>query len=83
MGQQLAELPVDARLGAALLTSGRLGCSEEAVTVVALLSVHSVWASAHGERKAREEAKAKCGPLFTLPGAYSAAGLMSCLRTPF
>ncbi|KAK9901246.1 hypothetical protein WJX75_002237 [Coccomyxa subellipsoidea] len=59
VGQQLVELPVDARLGAALLASGRLGCSEEAATVVALLSVHSVWASALGERKAREEAKAK------------------------
>ncbi|EIE20207.1 putative DEAH [Coccomyxa subellipsoidea C-169] len=58
-GQQLAELPVDARLGAVLLASVRLGCSEEAVTVVAMLSVHSVWAGAHGERKALEAAKAK------------------------
>lgn len=64
MGQQLAELPVDARLGAALLASGRLGCSEEALTVAAMLSVHSVWAGPHGQRKALEEAKAKCARLF-------------------
>ncbi|BDA45458.1 probable ATP-dependent RNA helicase DHX35 [Coccomyxa sp. Obi] len=59
VGQQLAELPVDPRLGAALLASGRLGCSEEAATVVAMLSVHSVWAGARGERKALEAAKEK------------------------
>ncbi len=53
---------MDARLGAVLLASGRLGCSEEAVTVVAMLSVHSVWAGAHGERKALEAAKAKYAP---------------------
>lgn len=63
VGQQLAELPVDARLGAALLASGRLGCSEEAATVVAMLNVHSVWAGARGERKALEAAKAKCAPI--------------------
>lgn len=60
VGQQLAELPVDPRLGAALLASGRLGCSEEVATVVAMLGVHSVWAGARGERKALEAAKAKC-----------------------
>ena len=67
MGQQLAELPVDPRLGAALLASGRLGCSEEAATVVAMLGVHSIWAGPRGQRKALEDAKAKCAPPIPFP----------------
>ena len=54
----MAELSVDPRLAKAILASaGELACSQEVVTVVAMLSVHSVWAGAHGQRKAQNEAK--------------------------
>ena len=59
LGQHLAELPVDPRLGKALLASGELGCAEEVLTIVALLSVQSVWLSPHGQRKALNAAKSK------------------------
>ena len=39
LGQQLAELPLDPRLGAALVGAGRAGCTEEVATIVAMLSV--------------------------------------------
>ena len=58
VGLQLSELSVDPRLAKAILASaGDLACSQEVVTVVAILSVHSVWAGARGERKAQNEAK--------------------------
>ena len=59
LGQHLAELPVDPRLGKALLASGELGCAEEVLTIVALLSVQSVWLSPHGQGKALDAAKSK------------------------
>ena len=58
VGLQMSELSVDPRLAKAILASaGQLACSQEVVTIVAMLSVHSVWAGAHGERKAQNEAK--------------------------
>ena len=60
LGQRLAELPLDPRLGAALLAAAGLGCAAEVATIVAMLSVQVVWAGAHGERRALEAAKAKC-----------------------
>lgn len=54
----MSELSVDPRLAKAILASaGQLACSQEVVTIVAMLSVHSAWAGAHGERKAQNEAK--------------------------
>lgn len=50
---------MDPRLGRALLASGELGCAEEVLTVVALLSVQSIWLSPHGQRKALDTAKSK------------------------
>ncbi len=73
LGQHLAELPVDPRLGRALLASGELGCAEEVLTIVALLSVQSVWLSPKGQRKALDAAKSKSvttpHPLSTLSEA--------------
>ena len=58
VGLQLSELSVQPRLAKAILASaGELACSQEVVTIVAMLSVHSVWAGARGERKAQNEAK--------------------------
>ena len=59
LGQHLAELPLDPRLGKALLALGDLGCSDEVLTVVALLSVQSIWLSPHGQRRALDAAKGK------------------------
>ncbi len=58
VGLQMSELSVEPRLAKAILASaGELACSQEVVTIVAMLSVHSVWAGARGERKAQNEAK--------------------------
>ena len=54
----MSELSVEPRLAKAILASaGELACSQEVVTIVAMLSVHSVWTGARGERKAQNEAK--------------------------
>ena len=50
---------MDPRLGRALLASGELSCAEEVLTVVALLSVQSIWLSPHGQRKALDTARSK------------------------
>ncbi|KAG2447032.1 hypothetical protein HYH02_008184 [Chlamydomonas schloesseri] len=59
VGLALAALPLDPSLGAALLASRQLGCVEELLTVVALMSVPHVWAPAAGSLRAADEAKAK------------------------
>lgn len=67
----MSELSVDPRLAKAILASaGELACSQEVVTIVAMLSVHSVWAGAHGQRKAQNEAKLRqaMSCLFTRDG---------------
>jgi len=40
LGKYMAEMPVDPRLGKAVLASGKLGCVEEVLSIVALLSAH-------------------------------------------
>ena len=72
---------MDPRLGAALLASGRLGCSEEAATVVAMLGVHSIWAGPRGQRKALEDAKAKCA--LPIPFSYRGQGMHVHGSIPF
>ncbi|KAK9846930.1 hypothetical protein WJX84_012141 [Apatococcus fuscideae] len=59
VGCQMAELPLEPRLAATLLAAVRFGCGQEIATICALLSVHSVWASGGGQRKAMEEAQSK------------------------
>ncbi|GIL82479.1 hypothetical protein Vretifemale_11301 [Volvox reticuliferus] len=59
VGLALAALPLEPGLGAALLASRDLGCCEEMLTLVALLSLQQVWAPAQGAVRALEEAKAK------------------------
>lgn len=58
LGHQMAELPLDPRLGRALLASPELGCSEEVATVAAMLSVNNIW-YAGGGLKALDAAKSK------------------------
>lgn len=58
VGLQLSELSLDPRLAKALLAScGDLACSQEVATIVAMLSVHSIWAGGRGQIKAQNEAK--------------------------
>eukprot|EP00887_Chlorella_sp_A99_P005931 scaffold29.g5931.t1 len=52
-GQQLAQLPVDPMYGKVLLASGEMGCSEEALAVVAMVSSDAIF---HAPRDKQEEA---------------------------
>ena len=76
----MSELSVDPRLAKALLASaGELACSQEVATVVAMLSVHSVWAGAHGQRKAQNEAKMKYASCFlSLSSSHKIGFLFRC-----
>jgi ATP-dependent RNA helicase DDX35 len=53
----MAELPLDAPLAKALLVSGELRCSEEMLTIAAMVSVQSPWISQRGEHLALDDAK--------------------------
>jgi len=59
LGRKMAEFPLEPQLAKVLLTSVDLGCSEEVLTIVAMLSVENVWyrpkdkAAAADQRKAR------------------------------
>lgn len=54
----MAELPLDPRLGKAMIASVELGCSEEISVILAVLSVQSIWFSGQGV-KALDTAKRK------------------------
>ena len=58
VGQQLADLPLDPRLGKALIASIDSGCTEEVAVILAVLSVQSIWFSGQGV-KALDLAKRK------------------------
>ncbi|KAL4419831.1 hypothetical protein ABPG75_006929 [Micractinium tetrahymenae] len=57
VGTQVADLPLDPPLARMLLASSELGCTAEVLTVVAMLSVQSVWAP--GGKREVDEAKAR------------------------
>ncbi|GMH30367.1 hypothetical protein Nepgr_032210 [Nepenthes gracilis] len=57
IGFQVAEIPLDPMLSKMILASGQLGCSEEIVTIAAVLSIQSIWISVRGARKELDEAK--------------------------
>ncbi|KAJ3431705.1 atp-dependent RNA helicase dhx33 [Anaeramoeba flamelloides] len=44
-GKPMSELPIEPRLAKMLLYSGKLGCSNEILTIAAMLSVREVWNS--------------------------------------
>lgn len=56
-GFQVAEIPLDPMLSKAMLASSELGCSEEILTIAAVLSVQSIWISVRGAQKQLDEAK--------------------------
>eukprot|EP00761_Pharyngomonas_kirbyi_P012858 gb/GECH01012885.1/.p1 GENE.gb/GECH01012885.1/~~gb/GECH01012885.1/.p1 ORF type:complete len:723 (+),score=158.39 gb/GECH01012885.1/:1-2169(+) len=54
-GYAISEFPVNPMIAKMLLASGEYGCSEEMLTISAMLSVTSVWhASRHTQRKAEK-----------------------------
>lgn len=55
----MADLPLEPTLARMLLAAGEMGCTAEVLTVVAMLSVQSVWAG--GGRREVDEAKARWG----------------------
>ncbi|KAJ0017416.1 hypothetical protein Pint_10466 [Pistacia integerrima] len=56
-GFQVAEIPLDPMISKMILASNELGCSEEIITVAAVLSIQSIWVSARGAQKELDEAK--------------------------
>lgn len=50
LGQTLAHFPLEPILARAIITSSELGCSNEVLSVVAMLSVDSVFFSSHDRR---------------------------------
>ena len=57
LGVRMAELPLEPVLARVLLAGAAMKCAHEVATVVAMLSVQSVWAP--GERRALDEARAR------------------------
>ncbi|KAK4786842.1 hypothetical protein SAY86_010675 [Trapa natans] len=57
IGFQVAEIPLDPMISKMILASNELGCSEEALTIAAVLSIQSIWVSGKGIQKELDEAK--------------------------
>ena len=58
LGVRLAELPLHPTIGKALLVAGELGCSEELLSIAAMLTPKSIWMAGRGRVKALAAAKA-------------------------
>ncbi|XXG66746.1 hypothetical protein AAC387_Pa06g0259 [Persea americana] len=56
-GFQVAEIPVEPMISKMILSANLLGCSEEIITIAAVLSVQSIWMSARGSQKELDETK--------------------------
>ncbi|XP_048331112.2 probable pre-mRNA-splicing factor ATP-dependent RNA helicase DEAH9 [Ziziphus jujuba] len=56
-GFQVAEIPLDPMISKMILSSSHLGCTEEIITIAAVLSIQSIWASGWGAQKELDEAK--------------------------
>ncbi|XP_062161565.1 probable pre-mRNA-splicing factor ATP-dependent RNA helicase DEAH9 isoform X2 [Alnus glutinosa] len=56
-GFQVAEIPLEPMVSKMILSSSELGCSEEIITIAAILSVQSIWVSGRGVKKDMDEAK--------------------------
>ncbi|KAM7525052.1 hypothetical protein LguiA_014954 [Lonicera macranthoides] len=58
-GFQVAEIPLDPMISKMILASNQLGCSEEIITIAAILSIQSIWISSRGGQRELDEAKMK------------------------
>lgn len=56
-GFQVAEIPLEPMISKMILSSSELGCSEEIITIAAVLSVQSIFVTGRGLRKDLDEAK--------------------------
>ncbi|KAL3522410.1 hypothetical protein ACH5RR_015244 [Cinchona calisaya] len=56
-GFQVAEIPLDPMISKMILASNQFGCSEEVITIAAILSIQSIWISARGTEKELDEVK--------------------------
>ncbi|RWR89645.1 putative pre-mRNA-splicing factor ATP-dependent RNA helicase DEAH9 isoform X2 [Cinnamomum micranthum f. kanehirae] len=56
-GFQVAEIPLEPMISKMILSANLLGCSEEIITIAAVLSVQSIWMSARGSQKELDETK--------------------------
>ncbi|OVA11084.1 Helicase [Macleaya cordata] len=57
VGFQVAEIPLEPMISKMILSGYLLGCSEEIITVAAILSIQSIWVSVRGSQKELDEAK--------------------------
>lgn len=57
LGKQMAEFPLDPPLSKILLTSGMFSCSREALTIVSMLSVPSIFYRPRGEENESDNAR--------------------------
>ncbi|KAG0502404.1 hypothetical protein HPP92_002476 [Vanilla planifolia] len=57
IGYQVAEIPLDPMISKMILAADTLECSEEILTIAAILSVQSIWVSVRGSHKGLDEAK--------------------------
>ncbi|PIA30573.1 hypothetical protein AQUCO_05500107v1 [Aquilegia coerulea] len=57
IGFQVAEIPLDPMISKMIMSGSLLGCSEEVITVAAILSVQSIWVAVRGVQKEMDEAK--------------------------
>ena len=60
LGYQVAELPLDPMSAKVLLTASESGCRQEGLTIAAVTSVQTIWASGR-ERKEMDEARSQFG----------------------
>ncbi|XP_051124983.1 probable pre-mRNA-splicing factor ATP-dependent RNA helicase DEAH9 [Andrographis paniculata] len=58
-GFQVAEIPLDPMISKMILASNDYGCTEEVITIAAVLSIQSIWFSGWGAQKELDEAKLK------------------------
>jgi ATP-dependent RNA helicase DDX35 len=76
LGTQLAEFPVDPILAKLIFTSGQMGCSEEMVSIVAMVQVQSVFVAPRGAQAKADAARLKFavyeGDHLTLLNVYNA-----------
>lgn len=57
LGIRMAELPLPPMLGCAVLASGDLGCSEEMLTIAAMMQIENVFVSSSKDKMAAEKEK--------------------------
>jgi len=76
LGEQMSELPIHPTLAKMLLSSAEMGCSQEIVTIIAMLQVENVFTQQPGQADKAKVAKRKFeveeGDLLTLLNVYYA-----------